>query len=326
MKPYLCQMLSDLAHKLHLHIKLIFAGLLIVCISSAYTIYTNTTENKPVILDHKKIPLEEIGNLPKVLKEASGLAITEGKNFWSHNDDGIPALYCMDSVGNLIKAIHLNAKNSGWEDLALDDKGNLYIGGFGNNDNTKRDLKIYKIANPDQVEAPVTIPEIIHYTYSDQKEFPPSAAAKNFDVDAFVFFNDALWLFTKNRTVPFTGYSKIYRLMPKPGNQVAELVDSVFIGKGAMLNHWLTGADISPDKTTLALLFHDHVLFIKDFQHTSFSKGKAYKLPLQHFSHKAGIAFKNNNEIYIVDEREFNWLGGKLYKLKLNATLENLTL
>lgn len=282
-----------------------------------------TAQIKILNPDTRKTVLKEVGTLPKILKEASGLTIT-GNHFWSHNDDGIPALYCIDSVGNLVRAVQLNVQNKGWEDLAQDLQGNVYIGGFGNNKNDRQELRIYKIPSPESITAPVTFPGIIAYTYSDQKAFPPSSGAKNFDVDAFIAYKESLLLFTKNRTTPFTGYSKVYRITQEPGTQEAQLIDSIFVGEGPMMNAWVTGAALSPDQSTIALLFHDHVWLIKNFNNRKISQGSVYQLNLNHYSHKAGIAFMGNQKLFIVDEFELGLIGGKLYSVDLKPFYNQL--
>jgi hypothetical protein len=279
---------------------------------------------KVKILSEQKVKLTEVATLPKTIKEASGLEYSKGKLLWTHNDDGIPALYCLDTLGNLVRAVQLNASNKGWEDLAQDRQGNFYVGGFGNNNNDKKELRIYKIPTPDSIKVPVTQPEIIRFKYSDQSAFPPAPAHKNFDVDAFFAWKEHLYLFTKDRSVPFTGYSKIYRLNQKDTQQTAVLVDSIFVGKGPMINNWITSADISPDEKTIALLFHDRIWFLRGFSDANFSRGKIYQLNLNHYSHKAGICYITNDQIRIVDELEFGLLGGKLYSLDLHPVLNEI--
>lgn len=291
----------------------------ILCSSvQAFANGLDTGKIKVIKVDEQKTLLTEQGSLPKILKEASGLETT-ANYLWSHNDDGIPALYCINDKGELIRAVQLNTINRGWEDLTTDDQGNLYIGAFGNNKNDKQELKIYRIPHPESITAPMTEPEIIQYHYSDQKAFPPDATNRNYDVDAFFEWNQSLYLFTKNRSTPFRGYSKVYKLPAHPGKHVAELIDSIYVGDGPMLMNWITSADLSPDKKTLALLLHDRVLFIKNFTVNNFSKGKFYQLNLNHFSHKAGLCYKDGNTIMIVDELEMQLIGGKLYSIDLSS-------
>jgi hypothetical protein len=295
----------------------------ILSVSPALGNPPDSLKTKAKKLNSKSAVLKEVGTLPPILKEASGLEY-DGKNFWSHNDDGIPALYCLDGTGNLVKAVQLNSVNRGWEDLAQDDKGNFYIGGFGNNKNDKKDLKIYKIPSPGTITETLAIPEIIFYSYSDQKYFPPDKTNRNYDVDAFIEWDGSLFLFTKNRSAPFVGFSKIYKLSAEPGQRVAELVDSVFVGDGPMINNWVTSADLSPDKKTLALLFHDRIWFVRNFKPGKFSTGLIYELNLNHYTHKAGLCFKDNHTLFIVDELEANILGGKLYTLDIEPLLKDM--
>ncbi|HYF66812.1 MAG TPA: hypothetical protein VD884_01690 [Ohtaekwangia sp.] len=290
----------------------------------AATQESDTSKVKVIYLNAKKTVLREVGTLPKILKEASGLTYTTSKHFWSHNDDGIPALYCLDSVGNQLKAVQLNIQNRGWEDLAQDESGNVYIGGFGNNKNDKKELRIYKVKDLERVNTAVVQPEIITYKYGDQKEFPPPPGIKNFDADAFIAYRGALLLFTKNRTSPFTGYSKIYKLSQQPGEHVAEVIDSLFVGKGPMMNNWITGAAISPDQKTIALLFHNRIWLIRNFKENKISAGTIYQIDLHHYSHKAGVSFKGNDTLYIVDELELDLIGGKLYTVDLKPFMKQI--
>jgi hypothetical protein len=298
----------------------LIACLILIAFANLVEAQSDISKTKAVMLNGSKAKLKEVGPLPKVLREASGLEYT-GKQFWSHNDDGIPALYCLDSAGNLLRAVQLNSINRGWEDLTRDDDGNIFIGAFGNNKNDKKTLKIYRIPDPEKITEAMTLPEIIEYKYADQKHFPPDKSNKNFDVDAFFESEGFLYLFTKNRSAPFLGYSKIYQLAAQPGQQVANVVDSLYVGDGPMINNWITSADLSPDKRTVALLFHDRIWFIRGFKAGKFSSGRIYELNLSHYTHKAGLCFKDDQTLYIVDELEANILGGKLYTLDLRAIL-----
>ncbi|MEM7551854.1 MAG: hypothetical protein AAF363_19390 [Bacteroidota bacterium] len=268
-------------------------------------------------VDSSNFKFKQTGQLPKKIDEASGLEKSSKKNtFWTHNDDGLPVIYGIDSIGNSVKAIHLGSKNSGWEDLATDNENNLYVGSFGNNKNDRKNLKILKLKDPFTYEKSVVSPEIINYKYEDQNEFPPTKANMNYDVDAMIFFNDSLYLFTKNRTEPFNSEINIYSLPSISGEYVAKKVESFELSKGNMISNWITGAAISPSKKVIALLFHSKILLLTDFNNSSFTKAKFYQIDLNHFSHKAGISFGNSdNKIFIVDEKEFGVLGGNIYCL-----------
>jgi hypothetical protein len=298
---------------------LVFMYLSVLTTSAAIGQNEVRSRTKVTIIDPEKIILRQVSELPRMLKEASGLAITNRRYLWSHNDGGIPVLYCLDTLGNFVRAVHINASNRGWEDLTMNESEDLFIGSFGNNGNDRRNLKIFILRNPERTENSVVIPEVIEYSYTDQKEFPPAINNRNFDVDAFFAWRNSLYLFTKNRSKPFRGVSKIYKLYQQPGRQTAQLMDSLFVGEGSMINNWITGADLSPDQKTIALLFHDRVWFIRNFTENKFSGGNIYEVPLKHYSHKAGIAFMTNDLLYIVDELELGMIGGKLYMMDLTS-------
>jgi hypothetical protein len=275
----------------------------------------------PLELSGEHLKLIEKSSLPKVLKEASGLETTSPGNLWTHNDDRYPILYCLDTAGNVKKVVHLNHPNNGWEDLALDEKGNLYVGSFGNNNNDRKDLRIYKVPAPERISDAVYSAEVIEFHYQDQHAFPPPESKRNFDADAFISQRDSLYIFTKNRTQPSTGYTKVYRLPTEPGRYEAIPFDSLYLGNGPMHSSWVTSADLSPDGRWLILLSHNSIWLITDFKGKPFSRGKIYHINLNHLSHKTGVAFYSNSEVFIVDELELGFIGGKLYSLDLDTIL-----
>lgn len=259
------------------------------------------------------------GSLPKVLREASGLEITSSGLMWTHNDDRFPILYGLNSSGSIERVIHLNHINKGWEDLTKDERGNIYIGAFGNNMNNRKDLAILKVPDPETLKADVINAEVIEFSYPDQRDFPPADGNKNFDADAVVALRDSLFIFTKNRTEPFTGYSKVYRLPSTPGRHQAVLYDSIYLGDGGMMRNSVTSADMSPDGKRLALLSHDSIWLISGFGKGHFSQGTIIKINLGNFSHKTGLCFASDTMIYLVDELELGFLGGKIYSLDLKS-------
>ena len=94
-----------------------------------------------------------VTSLSDDLEENSGMVHYANGVLYFINDSGNdPILYRYDTATNTYGEFEiLNASNVDWEDLATDDSGNIYIGDFGNNDNRRRDLKIYKAVNPESV-------------------------------------------------------------------------------------------------------------------------------------------------------------------------------
>lgn len=275
----------------------------------------NTTPSK------KLVHLKELCNLPIALTESSGLQTYNHGIIWTHNDSGnLPVIYKIDTAGkiNQFKTI-TNATNFDWEDLAKDDKGNLYIGDFGNNNNERKSLQIYIVSNPNDVKEDRLKAEVISFTYSDQKAFPPSPSNMNFDVEAMIVFDHNIYLFSKNNTSPYSGYVKLYKLPVTPGKHEAKLIDSLFIDDNSMLENSITAADISPDQKKIVLLTYNNIWLLNNFEGDNFFNGDIVPIQLPTLTQKEGVSFKNNTEIYISDERFKNIIGGKLYVVSLSS-------
>ena len=259
----------------------------------------------------QSISLRKVTTLPSLVQETSGIETSNPLYIWTHNDSGgDPALYKIDTFGNLLKTIFLkNATNIDWEDVSSD-RQNYYIADFGNNDNSRKDLKIYKIPNQDNIVGDTAEAEIINFSYSNQNKFPPDNAHLNFDAEALICFNSNLYIFTKNRTNPFTGYTYLYKIPNEPGQYTAELLDSFKTGIGYKEQWWISAADISPDNKKLVLLSSDKLFVFTDFTGNNFFKGIVKTIDLGSFTQKEAIVFYTNTEFYITDEY-FDILGGR---------------
>lgn len=258
--------------------------------------------------------------------ETSGLEYTSRKTLWTLNDSGSePVLYQIGVNGSIIRTLRIsNTKNIDWEELAQDEEGNFYIGDFGNNSHKRENLRIIKISNPDFITSDNVKAEIIDFKYSDQVEFPPPSSEKNFDMEAMIVFGDSIFLFSKNWTNPFNGYTKLYRLPKSAGKYTAELIDSFYAGSGSKYRFWITAADISHDNKYLVLLSSDRLWIFYDFIGSDFFSGKFKMIKMSSNSQKEAICFISNYEIYITDERFRFFSGGKLYYLDLSQIIEHI--
>ena len=263
----------------------------------------------------------EKAKLPSILTESSGIEITDRNHIWSHNDSGgNHELYEFDSTGILLRTLNIqNSTNHDWEELAQDSAGNIYIGDFGNNNNDRNNLAIYKISNPDLVAGTSIASQKIKFTYPDQVDFPPGDSLKNFDMEAFFWYNHSLYLFSKNRTVPYDGFTKLYQLPENPGTYTAVLLDSFYTGMGPFYVTSVTSADISPDGKFMVLLSGLHVFLFSNFSGNNFFAGNEQELNFAELTQKEAIVFINDHEIYLTDEQT-DTLGftGKLYYADLS--------
>ncbi len=247
------------------------------------------------------VPLQKIASLPGEISESSGIVALYGQNqYLTHNDaGGKPYLYKLNEKGALIETIKLQLPNVDWEDLATDNKGNIYIADTGNNENRRRELAIYKVNldNTTQIEA-------IRFTYEDQTEYPPARKDRNFDCEGIFWAEGKLYLISKDRGSSET--AKVYQLPETGGQYQAKLVGSHHIKAP------VTGAAISPDSKKVALLSEEKIhLFSNYSAPEEFYKGTYQKISLKGAGQTEGIAFEDDNKLVITSE------GGNLYRYKL---------
>lgn len=206
-----------------------------------------------------------IGTLPGLINESSGLECTSEMSCWTFNDsDDNSRLFRVNSNGVFLSQVILeDADHVDYEDIARAEDGTYYIGDFGNNQNDRTDLRIYKTNDLDLAGGSIAT-ELIQFEYSDQTQFPPDADAKNYDVEAMIHMGDSLILFSRNRTSPYDGFTKIYALSDQVGTHVAEYRGSLFGNLSSTYNS-VTAADISPDGAKIVLLTRGSVFILEDF-------------------------------------------------------------
>ncbi|RAK66948.1 hypothetical protein [Hymenobacter edaphi] len=248
----------------------------------------------------KDYQVQTVGRLHKQeVVESSGLALADADgNLWTHGDGGNTTwLYLVNPQGDLIRTHPVRgASNVDWEDLAQDrQRGQLFIGDFGNNGNKRRDLRVYRLSGPDLKQV-----DTIRFHYPDQKLFPPKKKARNFDCEAFFYHNDSLYLFTKNRGEG--NWVKEYHLPARPGSYVARLADSIRI------NTWITAADISPDGRRVALLGYGHVYLLDVAPGRRLFDGPKSCLPLPSSGQAEALTFVNDHDFVLSNEK------GKLFR------------
>jgi hypothetical protein len=248
---------------------------------------------------HAKFRVHRVGRLPAALHESSGLARADtAGQLWTHGDGGTPPrLTLVELPGTVRRRLDLNPlPNVDWEELAQDTAGRLYVGDFGNNDNRRRQLAIYRV-NPHEARPAV---DTIAFRYPDQRAFPPPRGRRNFDCEAFFWFDDSLHLFSKDRG--WQRWVKHYVLPARPGRYVAALRDSL------QLNTLITAADISPDGRTVALLGYGGVfLFARQPGRRLFDSPKSFRA-LPGSGQAEGLVFVDDSTFVVSNEK------GKLFR------------
>ena len=253
-----------------------------------------------------QIKLEEI-ELPKKIKETSGLEYI-GDNFITHNDSGDdPKLYEFNHKGELLKFTRFySIVNRDWEDITFDGE-KYFIADVGNNYGTRKNLTIYIIDNK------LNIYDSIKINYKNQKSFD-YLKLNTFDAEALISIGDSLALFSKNRKTLST---EVYILSKTPGNY--ELEPTISLNVESLI----TGGDYNEKYKLLALSGYDmnldeqYIYLFRNFDlnNINYSKFLKYKLPIRDAQIEA-IKIIDNKSFWLTTESErFGY--PRLIKIKL---------
>jgi hypothetical protein len=283
----------------------------------------------PFCMACRSIRAKKITRLPTILLESSGL-MTEGDTlFWSHNDGGgAAALYQFDKKGQLRKTVPVcNAQNKDWEDMQMDEAGNCYIGDFGNNAQSRKDLTIYKITNfKEKLNQNCLEAEHIDFFYDNQTAFPPTDADKHFDAEAMVIQSDFIYIFAKDfYSKPYSGKTWVYQIPNQVGKHAAKCVailktDATKNKKGA-----ITAAAYHAPSGTLVLMSYQKLWILRGGINKALLDKNAteYRFGLSQYAQREAISFADSCTLYITSERIKNKIGGNLSKVKLCKIKEN---
>lgn len=249
---------------------------------------------------------------PARISESSGIIVGENNTYWTHNDGGDSGyIYQLNADLSILKKLKItNSIDEDVEDITQDEDY-IYVNDMGNNNNKRKDLRIYKIRKEIINTKTEVYADVIEFSYENQSEFPPEKEFMNFDCEAFISLGDYLYLFSKNRGK--SNYSYIYQLPKKEGNYKAKLVDSVLTGM------WITSAALSPDKSKFALMSNGLIYVFTDLVDNNFSKAKMNRFTVP-YTQKEGICFQDDNTLLITDERN-SATDGCLYQIDLNQAL-----
>ncbi len=265
-----------------------------------------------------QIKLKKLSKLPNKIYETSGLIIYQNKYLITHNDGGNKSeIFVLSKSGELLKTIDVeDTKNYDWEDIAQDEKGNVYIGDFGNNLNKRKNLHVY-ILEEGFISKKHVDPKKISFSYEDQDDFPPKKKNLNFDCEAMFYKDNALYLMTKCRSEPFTGLSKIYKLPAKKGKYKAKLIGQFYLCHSSWKTCSVTAADYNPKTNTLSILTYSKLYVVTNIKGDAFWNGKVKVYNVPFIKQREAIANINQDKWYITDEYKKGLGGGNLYLMYL---------
>ncbi len=242
-------------------------------------------------------------DLPAVVDESSGI-IKWNNALWTHNDSkNEAALFEVNKEdGSLVQTIDIaGLNNKDWEELAQDESY-IYIGDFGNNHGTRKDLRIFKVEKKEIAQTgKVTKVDTLTFSYPDQTDFSGPTHDHNYDCEAMIVVGDSLYLFSKNFR---DKQSRLYSLPKTKGHYVATLKDRFdVIGN-------VTGAAINQEDGVVALsgYYYHHGSFLPfvwlfwDYPNQSFFKGKHHRVNFEFQAQIEGIAYDKDGQFLISSE------------------------
>ena len=254
------------------------------------------------IVNYPGLP-ETFSEFPSKVDETSGLIYLDGY-IWTFNDSGgEPEIYKIDNKsGKIIQTVSItNGENFDWEDITHDDDF-IYVGDFGNNWGTRKDLKIYKISIND-INAKKKIKleaEIIEFSYTDQSSYEKNNRGHNYDCESIISYKDSLIIFSKNWG---NGRTRMYKLPKTAGDYKISPIDN-FKADGLV-----TGADFNIETNELILIgYQDHVPFIylfSEFNGKKLQNENVYRINMVKMkgSQTEGITWYDNDNILISTEQ-----------------------
>ncbi len=254
--------------------------------------------------------LQPVGKIdPALVTECSGLvqSLRYDGIFWALGDSGsAAAIVPVTADGKLAPGwsapVRVEGyKNYDWEDLALDEKGNLIIADVGNNRGRRKQLMLHFVKEPRPGTTSARPTRTLRVHYEDQREASP-----DYDCEAVFCAADDVYLLTKHRSDKRT---RLYRLEGESTKQSnpLRLVDSFEIGG------MVTAADVSPDGKLVAVLTYTS-LWIFEFDPASgsiFRRGMRWT-PVFAWQAEA-VAFHGNDAVVIANE------GGQLYRVSVDS-------
>lgn len=162
------------------------------------------------------------------LKENSGLTFLKNE-LYTHNDGGNTSdIFRIDRRnGKILQKIPTDLKNIDWEAITNDGR-NIFIGEFGNNAGTRKDLKIYKIPMDSSFFAKDSTVTELPFYYPEQTDFTRRIINNDFDAEAMVYLNGKIHIFTKEWASRKTTH---YILDPDAvGEQAAQKIETFDTG------------------------------------------------------------------------------------------------
>lgn len=204
-------------------------------------------------------PPEQIGKLRSPdLKEASGITASQCQPnvYWTHNDSGDgPFIYAINTNGTYLGVWRVaGAGNIDWEDIAaIKDAGKCYllIGDIGNNDLKKKELTIYRVAEPTVGPRSAEVPKNAAPETAPSQRLTFEYPDKPHNAETLLVHpvSGEIYVLTKSKKEPVS----VYKLKADFSGADQLAVKIAEFSVPAVPSGYLTGGDISPDGKRIVL-------------------------------------------------------------------------
>ena len=231
----------------------------------------------------------------KELPEGSGLATsrrTPGR-FWSHNDSGDAVVFALDGSGRVIGRLALpGATVEDWEAVAVGScpSGScLYVADIGDNTAHRRQITIYRVAEPDAPTGPMQVTGVFHATYPDRAH----------DAEALLVSGDGrLHIVTKGDTGPVSLYRFPAELQPGITMRLER------VGQPRAAKDRITDGAVSPDGQWIVLRTGQALIFYRASDLLAGNWREAGRETLMALGEPQGegVTFGPDNSLYLMSE------------------------
>ena len=186
--------------------------------------------------------IERVGRFR--LPESSGLAQgPQPGTYYTVQDGGnAPILWLIDEQGTVLDSLPIAADNVDWETLTQSADGRVWVGDLGNNQDWRKDLKIFAANAPG---------EPLYIRYADQTPEQDHPYTQ-WDSEGLYHYADSLTWFSKQRQGDST---RVFRIPDQPGRYTVTPVQSLPLARG------ITGAALRPDGQEVAALGYGRIYF-----------------------------------------------------------------
>lgn len=284
------------------------------------------------------VNFSSLGELPIELTEPSGMQFIYNPlnghfEYWIHNDYSMnyePLIHSirLDDITTITRTIDLDIPYIDFEEMAMDDNENLYIGDFGNWV-YPNDPIVYKFQGPNSYSGSTPpLIESIHY------EYPTTGVT---DAETMIHLNGSLYIFSKTVSPNIDpsldpNFTYVYKIPDSPAaggaNHVAVLHDTkqVIFPTDVNPNRYkIVGAALSPNKKVLTLLSYERIWIFSCFEGDDFFGGTATSIAVNYRQHEA-VSFLNNHQIVLTKEGCLDNIGNPNCNVNNNPNIYYLDL